>query len=283
MKDLFYLEEHNSCRKYKSDFRTGFKYSTVKAGASLDEIDTSYNHILFITEGRVIVNCNEHIGQEIRKNECILIPKDAKASCRALQDGGMLVMTFDVLQNACDKALLYSCHEQYAQSVYQFTPTPVRRPLTSFIDLLVYYLKDGIDCEHLHEIKEKEFFLVLRRCYSEEEIINLLHPIMGISGFKAFVLQNYMNVYNVTELAELAGMHRTLFDIRFREVFGMSARQWMLRQMAKHIRYKATDPEATIRGIIDEFKFSSATHFCRFCRQQFKCTPKELLRNSREE
>ncbi|MDR1091240.1 MAG: AraC family transcriptional regulator [Prevotella sp.] len=283
MENLFYLEEHTSCRKYKSDFQTGFKYSTIKAGATLEKMDTSCNHLLFLKEGLIHINCDEYVGQSIKKHECILIPKGARMSCRAIQDSGLLVMTFDVLQNVCDKAMLHSYHAQHADVAYHFAPTTIRYPLTSFVDLLISYLKGGIDCEHLHEIKEKEFFLVLRRCYSKEEIINLLHPIIGVSRFKGFVLQNYMNVDSVTELAELSGMRRTIFDIRFREVFGMSARQWMLRQIAKHIRYKAMDPEVTIRDIMDEFKFNSATHFCRFCKQQFNCTPKELLKNSREE
>jgi AraC-like DNA-binding protein len=283
MENLFYLEEHNSCRKYKSDFRTGFKYSTIKAGSALENMDASYNYILFVKEGQISVNCNEYTGQLIKEDECILIPKGARMSCLSVQNSALLVMTFDVLQNICDKAMLHSYQVEYTQIAYHFTPTPIRYPLTSFVDLLITYLKGGIDCEHLHEIKEKEFFLVLRRCYSKEEIVSLLHPIIGVSRFKGFVLQNYKNVDSVTELAELSGMRRTIFDIRFREVFGMSARQWMLSQIAKHIRYKAMDPEVTIRDIMDEFKFNSATHFCRFCKQQFDCTPKELLKNSRYE
>jgi AraC-like DNA-binding protein len=153
--------------------------------------------------------------------------------------------------------------------------------LTSFFDLLVTYLKGGIDCEHLHEIKEKEFFLVLRRCYSKEEIMSLLYPIIGISDFKSFVLQNYKEVENVSELADMSGMGRTAFDCKFREVFGISARQWMLKQIASHIRYKAMDPEITIKDVMNEFKFNSATHFNRFCKQQFDCTPGELLRQAR--
>ncbi|MDR1357156.1 MAG: AraC family transcriptional regulator [Tannerellaceae bacterium] len=283
MENLFYLEEHTSCRKYKSDFRTGFKYSTIKAGTTLEKMDTSCNHILFLREGQMSVNCDEHARQVIKKDEFILIPKGAKLSCMSIRDSELLVMTFDVLQSVCDKSMLQSDQEQYEQMTYSFAPTPIRYPLTSFVDLLITYLKGGIDCEHLHEIKEKEFFLVLRRCYSKEEIMNLLYPIVGVSGFKGFVLQNYMDVDSITELAERSGMRRTLFDIRFREVFGLSARQWILRQTAKHVRYKAMDPDITIRDIMDEFKFNSATHFCRFCKQQFNCTPKELLRNAREE
>jgi AraC-like DNA-binding protein len=219
----------------------------------------------------------------LKKDECILIPKAAKTSCRALQDSALLVLTFDVLRNVCDKVMLHSYRSLSSQMAYSFSPTPIRFPLTSFIDLLVTYLNGGIDCEHLHEIKEKEFFLVLRRCYSKEEIIHFLEPIIGDSDFKGFIQHNNLEVESVTELVDMSGMGRTAFDSKFREVFGMSARQWMLQQTAKHVRYKAKDPEITIRSMMNEFKFNSATHFYRFCKQQFDCTPGELLRKSRVE
>ncbi|MDR1557073.1 MAG: AraC family transcriptional regulator [Tannerellaceae bacterium] len=283
MANLFYLEEHTSCQRYKSDFQTGFTYSELKAGDTLEAIDGSYNHLLFLKEGLLRLDCNEFYNRKIRKNECILIPKAAKAFGKALHDSALLVMNFDVLQNICDKVMLSSYRSMQGELTWHFTPTPVRYPLTSFVELLITYLKGGIDCEHLHEIKEKELFLVLRRCYSREEIINLLYPIIGISDFKSFVLQNYLEVESVSELADLSQMGRTAFDIKFRDVFGMSARQWMLQQIAKHIRYKAMDPEISIRSIMNEFKFNSATHFYRFCKQQFNCTPGELLKKSREE
>jgi AraC-like DNA-binding protein len=254
----------------------------IQAGETLGETNVNFNHLIFVRDGLLSIDCNGFVGRKVKKDECILIPRAAKMSCNALEDSSLLVMTFDVLQNICDKTMLHAYRSLYTQIEYTFSPTPIRYPLTTFIDLLITYLNGGIDCEHLHEIKEKEFFLVLRRCYSKEEIMTLLYPIIGVTDFKAFILLNYMKVESVTELAELSGMGRTAFDMKFREVFGMSARQWILREVAKHIRYKATDPEITIRDLMSEFKFNSPTHFYRFCKQQFDCTPSELLKNSRQ-
>lgn len=62
---------------------------------------------------------------------------------------------------------------------YDFTPLEIRHPLNEFIDLLVFCLKSGMNCAHLHEIKHKEFFLYLRGFYTKEEIVQLFFPIMG--------------------------------------------------------------------------------------------------------
>jgi AraC-like DNA-binding protein len=71
--------------------------------------------------------------------------------------------------------------------------------------------------------------------------------------------------------------------MKFREAFGASPRQWILSQIARHVRYRAMDPNVTIRELMSEFKFHSATHFCRFCKQQYGCAPGELLKKSRSE
>lgn len=281
MENLFYIEEHASCCKYKSDSETGFRYKEAKAGNSIGRMNTSYYHLIFLREGLLTINCNEFIGRKLQKEECIMIPRSSEMSCKALQDSSIMVMSFDVLQNVCDKDMLHSYRPLVSHTAFSFTPVPIRYPLTSFLDLLAAYLNGGIGCEHLHEIKQKEFFLVLRRCYSKDEIVNLLHPVIGISDFKNFVLQNYKQVENVGELADRSGMGRTAFDCKFREVFGISTRQWMLKRTAAHIQYKIMDPETSIKDVMNEFNFNSATHFNRFCKQQFHCTPGELLKRSR--
>jgi AraC-like DNA-binding protein len=253
----------------------------LKAGTSIKTISTSYNHILFLREGLMTVSCNENISCHLQQEECILIPRSEAMRCEILQEASLMVMSFDVLHSICDKAMLHLYRSHVSKSKHSFTPVPVRYPMSAFLDLLATYLNCGIECEHLHEIKQKEFFLVLRRCYSKDEIQSLLYPILGISDFKNFILQNYRRVDNVSDLADMSGMGRTAFDCKFREVFDMSTRQWMLKRTAAHIRHKIMDPEVTIKDIMKEFKFNSATHFNRFCKQQFNCTPGELLKRSR--
>jgi AraC-like DNA-binding protein len=113
-------------------------------------------------------------------------------------------------------------------------------------------------------------------------VVTLLHPVIGMSGFKNFVIRNYHKVKNVAELVHISGMGRTAFDYTFRNEFGVSARQWMLMQIAKQVEYKALKPDITVKDLIREFKFDSASHFNRFCRKQFDCTPGELIKKSSE-
>jgi AraC-like DNA-binding protein len=216
------------------------------------------------------------------EGEFILLPKAANMRCRADEESELIVFSFDSLHYVCDKAMLDAYLPIAQQITADFIALPIRPLLDAFLNLLFQYAKVGMDCEHLHEIKEKELFLLLRNCYSAEEITVLLHPLIGNTDFKGFVLGHYRQVRGVQELANMSGMGRTAFDCKFKQTFGLSARQWMLKQTAQHIRYRIMDPEVTAKDLMNEFKFNSATHFNRFCRAQFGCTPGELLRKNRQ-
>ncbi len=282
MESLFYLYEQNACNNPKSDCKSEYKWSDIKKGEKVFDVDTSYNHLLFLKEGKICIKCNDYQSIEITGGEFILIHKTSKTFIEVIETGVLLVFTFDVPRHVTDNLMLQSYKGIQNKTVYEFTPIVLRDPLLSFVEVLIQYLQKGIGGDLLCEIKERELFLLLRSCYTPEEIVKLLHPIIGVSDFKNFVLKNYQKVKNVTELVTLSGMGRTAFDYTFREVFGMSARQWMLKQIAQQVLYKAMEPEITIKDLMKEFKFNSATHFNRFCKKQFNCTPTELIQKSCE-
>ena len=72
-----------------------------------------------------------------------------------------------------------------------------------FLHLLESYLQAGVNCKHLHELKERELFIIFRTAYTKSEIIQLLYPIMGIEiDFKAAVLKHKDRVRSKQELAK---------------------------------------------------------------------------------
>ncbi|MDR1200642.1 MAG: AraC family transcriptional regulator [Tannerellaceae bacterium] len=280
MINLFYLNEYHANDMKKSEFDPVFKYGGIREGDSILNTGMVYNHLLFLKDGLIKINCDEFYDRQLKKEQCILIPKGANISLTVLQSGSLLVFIFDMLKNPFENHVLHSYQTIQSKISYTFTPVPIREPLTSYLELILYYKEKGMDHKQLYEIKERELFLLLHSCYTQEEVITLLYPIIRMSNFKNFVIKNYPKVKNVAELVRISGMGRTAFDYTFRNVFGTSARQWMLTQIAKQVQYKAMEPEITIKDLIKEFKFDSASHFNRFCRKQFDCTPGELIKNS---
>ena len=189
-----------------------------------------------------------------------------------------MACVFDTIKSACDKFNLHSCWSICKDMKYDFRAVTLIPPVEAFLNQLIYYLDQGVKCEHFHEMKEQELFLILRWFYPKEQLAQLFYPIIGQSiDFKAFVLDNYSKVKSINELSNLSMMGRSSFDLKFKKEFGMPPGQWMLKQKAKHIKIHMSMPGVNISDLLIKFDFNSATHFTRFCKQHFDSTPSKLI------
>jgi AraC-like DNA-binding protein len=195
----------------------------------------------------------------------------------------MIVFAFFALKTSCEKQSFQSYWRLYPSITYTFQPLPFRTPMIEFFELLILYLQKEINCSCMHDIKHQELFLILSTQYPKEDMARLFYPIIGKSfDFRSLILDNYLKIHHIDELAHLSGMGRTNFDNKFKEEFGISPHQWILKQKAKHVRNSLAEPDATFSDVMRKYNFNSATHFTRFCRQQFGCTPTELVRKLRQ-
>ena len=280
--EILYLQEHLSCRHYVSDYRCGFTYRDIESGKRVN-VEEQYNYLFFLLEGEVIVSCNEFSNRQFKKGDMFFIPRAAETKFVAATDCKFMVCVFDVIMSVCDKFNLHSCWLICKNMKYDFKPTKIIPQLEVFLKQVVYYLDQGVKCEHYHEIKQQELFLILRWFYPKEQLAHLFYPIIGQSiDFKTFVLDNHLKVKNIDELSNLSMMGRSSFDLKFKKEFGMSPGQWLLKQKAKHIKIHMATPGITISDLLIKFDFNSATHFTRFCKQQFGCPPSKLIASMQE-
>ena len=136
-----------------------------------------------------------------------------------------------------------------------------------------------MNCLHLHDLMQREFFLLIRGFYKRQEIATLFYPIIGKEmDFKDFVMRNHTRVDNIEQLISLSNLGRSRFFSKFNEVFGMTAKQWMLKQRNQLILKKLTEPGICIKDVIEELGFDSQGYFGRYCKQHIGCTPKQLIK-----
>jgi AraC-like DNA-binding protein len=273
-----YLEEQhlNNCT---NDTQAGFRYVETESDTSLSFHYNDLHLMLFLLEGKVIVNCNEFKNQTINPNEFVFFPKMSNASIQSCSYCRIMVFSFFALKTSCEKQAFQSYWRLFPNLTYKFSALPFRTPLTEFFDLLLLYHQKNVNCSHLCEIKHQELFLILHTQYPKEELANLFYPIIGKSfDFRSLILDNYLKINRIDELAHLSGMGRTNFDNKFKEEFGTSPHQWILKQKAKHVRNSLAEPDSTFSDVMRKYNFNSATHFTRFCKQQFGCTPTELVK-----
>lgn len=282
-KKLLYAEDHLSCINYVNSPETGFRYEEVAAGTYFQKDAISQNYILLFLEGSCSISSGFYPQRVFKAEEMILIPKSSVFEGYALEFLRVLVFHFHVPLNTCDLVTFETYAKYCLRMTYDFSPLPFQCPVGEFVEQMIHYLKSGIKCAHLFEIKHKEFFLLLRAFYSREQVSHLLYPILGKAlSFKDFVLSSYVKAGSIEKLINMSHLSKSSFYEKFRLDFGMTAKQWILKQQVNMVLAKACEPRVVIKDLMDVIGYSSPTHFNRFCKTYLECTPGELLRKCQE-
>ena len=277
--ELLYIEEHLSCQNYMTTIETGFKFIEFTEDTEFGEDNTNKNYLLFFLKGDITISYNQFHNKPFQTGDMILNPRSSLFKGVAPKESKLLLMFFDIPENSCDKLLLQSLSNICENMEYLFEPIKIRYPLTPFLEVLIHCIRNGMNCLHLHTLMQQELFFLLRGFYEKKDIATLFYPIIGKSiDFKDFIMNNYTKVNNIEKLISLSNLGRSCFFARFNEVFGMTAKQWMLKQRNQLILKKLTEPGICIKDVIEELGFDSQGYFGRYCKQHFGCTPKQLIK-----
>lgn len=278
--ELLYIEEHVSCQSYTATTNTGFKYIDFGEETEFGIEDTNKNHLLFFLEGDFTINCNQFHNRIFRAGDMILIPRSAYFKGIAKGKARVLFMFFDNSEWYCDRLTVQSLSTLCNNKEYTFEPVKIRYPLTSCIELLTYCIRNKMNSSHLYDLMQQEFFLLLQEFYKKQEIAMLFYPLIGKEiDFKDFVMRNYAKVSNIEQLISLSNMGRSRFFTKFNEIFGMTAKQWMLKQKNRQILKKMAEPCIYIKDVAEELGFDSQAYFSRYCKHHFGCTPSQLMKH----
>lgn len=277
---LLYFEEHVTCRNYIVHVETGFKIVRFSSEYEKHQEDIAKkNYLLFFLKGEFQVTNNQY-ERNFKAGEMILIPRSSFLKIIASCEAELLCLFFDQPISNCDKLLLQTLSKRVIDIEYDFTSLPIICPLDKYLDLLVLCLNGGLSCVHFHETMQRELFLLLCGFYTKEEISMLFYPIIGKKlNFKDFVIENSVKVHNVSELLALSNMGKSQFYSKFKEEFGVSAKQWMLQQLNNRIFGMLTNPEICIKDMVIDLGFSSQAQFTVYCKKHFGHTPKQLINN----
>lgn len=278
--ELNYIKEHTSCVNYKTEEDAGFALKEAAAGEHFDnrQQEIKANHLIFILSGEVSITKDSKEETRVRAGEFIFIPLSSHYTGTVIQPGTYISLSFfhDTI-SLCDKHMLSSYLDKVQTTPLCFEPLSVRAPLDMFLHLLESYLQAGVNCKHLHELKERELFIIFRTAYTKSEIIQLLYPIMGIEvDFKAAVLKHKDRVRSKQELAELLGMSGSELHRKFTQEFGETVQSWLQKQKNKEILSRLNYDFISIKEVAYELGFGSAAGFNKYCKNNFGCSPSEL-------
>lgn len=228
---------------------------------------------------------NDFLNHHFKEGDLLFLPQSSEIFGKAISDSKMLILNFNnSVKNLCDNCCLPNYLKDLDSINYTFKPLALNPTLLMFANLVENYLTTSIKCSYLHQLKQKELFVIMNSIYSRNELLELFYPIIGGSiDFKSRILDCYSYNTSVIELANKFGMSYTSFLRKFKSEFGETVQTWMLKQKAKHIKLRLSLPETTISDIIREFGFTDAPHFTKYCRRQYGCTPTVMIHQIRHQ
>lgn len=278
--DLNYKKDHSKCEFNIKGHTIGFKTMQLKKGDIYKGYKPLYYSIVFIFKGEVEFSYNEYLNKRFVAKDMFLLPQATEMYGKALTDCNMLVLSFNnEVESYCDKCTMSSYEKSDIDIKYEFKALKMTETIMNFCELTIEYLNMDVKCMYMYQLKQKELFLLMRYSYTKKELIQFFLPMIGESmSFQNKIHKYYHEGVTVKELPGRFNMSETPFTKKFKKEFGISPYQWMLKQKRNHIMLRLSMPETKLTDIIRDFGFTDASHFLKYCKKQFGCTPVDLMK-----
>ena len=284
-------EGFEKCMRFQSD--TGFRLIPLVKGDHIAANNIEFCNLVFVLEGEVEFSSSDFLRQRFKQDEFFFLPHATDIYGIAVVDSRVLLLSFgNRVELPCDNCTLYSYVKSYNYVKEEkeipnlFRPLQVTSQIKLFEEQMVSYLlvAKKMPCDYLYDLKQKELFIILTYNYTRKELAEFFYPVLGYgTSFKQRFQAIYKNGLSISEIASKMNMSLRTFSRKFYVEFGEPARYWLLKQKAKNIKLKLSIPGTTISDIILEFDFTDMSHFTKFCKHFYDCTPAELMRQIKED
>lgn len=241
--------------------------------------------LCFIVAGEVEFSCNDFLHRRFAAGDFFFVPRFSLVYYTVIEHVDALILPFDLfeIEGACGNySISRDITPRYNNIDYDFQSLRATDTLMKFVKLLLHYVNEGLWSDRLCLLKQKELLLILQRCYTGDELAQLFYPEFGVDvSFRYKMLEFSHQDLSINELAEKLNMSPRNFSRRFKQEFGESPHQWMMKEKAKHIKLRLAVPGVTIEDVVHEFNFASTSYFYEYCRKQFACSPQKLMHSLR--
>lgn len=277
-KDLFSGEDKN-LKPIKIN-NSIFNITRYKEGQKQSNYKTSISKILFLYKGQIKVffnDLNESILLE--EDKMLFLPEDTNIRIEGIQSSLSVVMkieNYDILYRQAN--LTRITLEDLESKKNSLTSLPIKTILKSLSNILIELTEQEIIHINYQELMRRMIFTLIDIIYSKEEVINFFYPIINKGLlFRNYILNSYTKTSTVNDFIQASGLSRTTFYKTFKEEFGISAKQWLIKQKMDYILDRFKDRSIPLKEIMLDAGFETHSQFTRFCKTNFNHTPSELI------
>lgn len=231
---LQYLEEHVACKHYRKSARTGFYFKKYHKGQDFELILKEEFAVIFLIRGELEEISSGNSAIIIKANEMCSLNRRNRYNFNVLVDSELVILFFDYPKIQCDQFSLQKQEPFVPHLKINARVLPMLEPVKNFIDGMIFYLSKKMYCLHMHDLKESEWFFILRCFYTKEEAAYFLEPVIeNLNSFEYLVRSNLKKVNTVNELASLCNMTQKTFTRKFVKSFDSTPKQWLMQEKAK--------------------------------------------------
>ncbi|MEE1098567.1 MAG: helix-turn-helix transcriptional regulator [Alistipes sp.] len=257
----------------------GFALRKFKAGERFSFKSENQHRIIFLLSGSMKLTSPQTSDYYLESQKFIFCYKEYEYDVEVTTTSEAIIANFAELGAAFDiKTLSRLYNKECEESEYEFGAEDINEALSEYLSMMKRYLRDGIECKHLHYPALQQLFIVFRFYYTTQQLLRLFYNIFdGDSSFKTLVKNNCMKVKTLNELAVACGYDISHFNVLFRKHFkGVTPYVWMQEQRSREVYHCIINTDMPIGEIAKKYGFSNAGHLSTFCRNFLGDTPIKL-------
>lgn len=281
------MHNHSMCENYISDEHAIFRSRVVKAGQYVVMEEVECSMVGFVLSGEIDISTGGAVCQRVCEGQMFLIAAGDNFHGKVVRETHLMSCLLEGEKSLCN----YLAVEQLQKHVASLSSRRkgkkksenVRIPLLHISSLLLTELEvleeviqAGLSCGFYQELKRGILFIEVRAFYSVEELATFFAPLLGKDNeFKNNVLQLYSQVETAQELMYQLNMSPTVFKRKFRDTFGVSARQWLIHKKEQKLIRDILMTRMTVSELAEKYNFTT-NYMTTFCRKRFGKSPSEL-------
>lgn len=276
--------EHSSCHGVDNSTKPQIETVSIPKGTT-GCLELNHNEVAFFIEGRLKFIFGDFHEHESKKGHILFLPVGGRYFYQAPANAVVMVFRLHGPLKLCDNypvEKLYGIKTSISSKnckpqTKKLSTLQINSHLWHFLEGINHCLSDGINCDYYFELKIKEFFLLLRTYYQEEEIHDFFHQILTKDTiFSEYVRLNSNRYRTVGELADAMHLSTKQFAKKFVDIFGETPYQWMKAGRAKTIRDEILSTRKPFKQIAFENEFSTIAQFTKFCKKELGQTPTSI-------
>ncbi len=230
--------------------------------------------IMLVTSGSLTCLLSGYTDENLEAGQMIFISIGSRCLICTTEGVSVICLKPGLILNLYN----YSNYSQFSSPNKLSSNKPVTLSFTPIISFyaesLRWFLNMNVKDPLYVCIKIRELFYLISICYTLEERSLFFQSLASRdNSFSDFIYQNYREVKSISELASLSCYSRSGFEKRFRKIFGVPASHWITMRKAADIYHEIRRSRKSIKQICFDYRFSSISHFYKFCKSKFGLSP----------